>query len=115
MIWSVDDRELYDMDHVVVKHIYDADHAAIVWFGFTDGQTLRDHVTTSVAIIQVLKGRVHLSTATEQVLASGQTVQLQANEHHAITALEESLVQLVLVPHPRYHSLAQEIGMETRV
>lgn len=114
MIWNIDDPELYDPDHLVVKHMYDANHAAIVWFGFTDGQTLRDHVTTSVAIIQVLKGRVHLSTAVAQVLETGQTVQLEANEHHALTALEDALVQLVLVPHPRYHSLAQEIGMEAR-
>ncbi|AUW94709.1 hypothetical protein BXT84_12765 [Sulfobacillus thermotolerans] len=106
MIRSIDDRDLYDRGHVVVKHIYDEDHAAIVWFGFTQGQMLKDHVTTSIAIIQVLRGRIHLNAANQQILTRGQMVKLPPNEHHAITALEESLVPLVLIPHPRYHSLA---------
>lgn len=114
MIWNIHDPELYNPDHLVVKHLYDADHAAIVWFGFTAGQTLRDHVTTSVAIIQVLEGIVRLNAAVEQVLEAGQSVQLEANEHHALTAIKNALVQLVLVPHPQYHSLAKEVDLPER-
>lgn len=114
MPWNIHDPELYNSDHLVVTHMYDSHHAAVVWFGFTSGQALRDHETTSVAIIQVLRGRIRLNTATEQVLEAGQAVQLQPSEHHALTALEDSLVQLVLVPHPRYHSLAEELGLPSR-
>lgn len=47
-------------------------------------------------------------------MSAGQTVELAPRERHALTALTESLVQLVLVPHPHYHSLAQELGMAIR-
>lgn len=114
MVWNVTDPDLYHPDHLVVRHMYDADHAAVVWFGFKSGQALKDHETSSTAIIQVLKGQVRLSTAEERVMSAGQTVELAPRERHALTALTESLVQLVLVPHPHYHSLAQELGMAIR-
>lgn len=110
-MWNVEDPTLYDADHLVVRHMYDSDHAAVVWFGFKPGQVLKDHKTTSTAIIEVLKGQIRLNTAVEQVLEAGQGVQLEPDERHALTALSDSLVQLLLVPHPRYHSLAAEIGM----
>ncbi len=114
MSWNIHDPELHNPDHLVVKHMYDSDHVAVVWFGFTRGQTLRDHETTSVAIIQVLKGRVRIDCTSEQVLDAGNAVELQPNERHALTALEDAVVQLILVPHPRYHSLAEEIKLPSR-
>ena len=109
-MWNTADPTLYNADHLVVRHMYDSDHAAVVWFGFKDGQVLKDHETTSTAIIEVMKGRIRLNTATEQILEAGQAVQLKPNERHALTALSDSLVQLLLVPHPQYHSLANEVG-----
>ncbi len=110
-MWNASDPSLYNADHLVVKHMYESDHAAFVWFGFKAGQALRDHETTSTAIIEVLVGRVQLNTASEQVLEAGQGVRLEPSERHALTALLDSVVQLVLVPHPRYHSLAGEVGL----
>lgn len=110
-MWDIADPSLYNTDHLVVRHMYDSNHVAVVWFGFKAGQTLNDHETTSSAIIEVMKGRIRINTATDQILEAGQAVQLQPNERHALTALADSLVQLLLVPHPRYHSLANEIGI----
>ncbi|NMP23668.1 cupin [Sulfobacillus harzensis] len=110
-MWNVEDPSLYNADHLVVRHIYESDHAAVVWFGFKADQILKDHETSSTAIIEVLKGRIRLNTATEQILEAGQGVQLEPNERHALTALADSVVQLLLVPHPRYHSLASEVGL----
>lgn len=109
MVWDIYDQALYNPKHIVVKHMYDSHHAGIVWFGFVAGQVLRDHDTTSVAVIQVLRGHIRLTTETERTLSAGQSVQLLANERHALTALEDALVQLILIPHPRYHSLAKEL------
>ena len=81
----------------------------MIWFGFCQGQSLRDHETTSVAIIQVLKGRIRLTTTVEQDVRAGESVELEPNEHHALLALEDAVVQLVLVPHPRFHSLQKEL------
>ena len=113
-MWNVNDPELHHPDHLVVRHMYDADHAAVVWFGFQSGQMLKDHETSSTALIQVLKGQVRLNAAGERVMSVGQTVELPPGERHALTALTDALVQLVLVPHPRYHSLAQELGLVRR-
>ncbi len=113
-MWNTADPSLYNADHLVVRHMDDSDHAAVVWFGFKDGQVLKDHETTSTtstAIIEVMKGRIRINTQTEQILEAGQAVQLEPNERHALTALADSLVQLLLVPHPRYHSLANEVGL----
>lgn len=115
MMWNISDPDLYSTDHLVVKHMYDSDHAAVVWFGFTEGQTLKDHDTTSVAIIQVLKGHIRLNTTEERVLEAGTAIELKPSERHGLTALsKEALVQLVLVPHPRSHSLAKEINLNPR-
>ncbi len=111
MGWSIHDSSLYNADHLVVKHMYDSDHAAVVWFGFMKGQALRDHETTSTAIIQVLRGQISLKTETEDTLHAGQSVQLSPNQRHALVASEDTLVQLLLVPHPRYHSLAKELDL----
>ena len=113
MIWNAEDPAFYNADHIISKPMYDSDHVAVVWFGFTKGQSLKDHETSSMAIIQVLRGQIILNTAEEQVLQAGQTVQLQPRERHALTALEDSLVQLLLVPHPRYHSLAHAVGLSS--
>lgn len=112
-MWNSEDLTLYNPDHLVVRHMYDSDHAAVVWFGFKAGQVLKDHETTSTAIIEVMKGRIRLNTAVEQILEAGQGVPLEANERHALTALSDALVQLLLVPHPRYHSLATEVGISS--
>ncbi len=114
VMWNVNDPELYHSDHLVVRHMYDADHAAVVWFGFQPGQVLKDHETSSTALVQVLKGEIRLNAVEEHVMSAGQTVELPPGQRHALTALTDALVQLVLVPHPRYHSLAQELGMAMR-
>lgn len=110
-MWTVEDPGLYNADHLVVVHMYESDHAAVVWFGFKAGQSLKDHETSSTAIIEVLKGGIRLNTTTEQMLYAGEAVELKPHESHALTAFSDSVVQLLLVPHPRYHSLASKIGL----
>lgn len=110
-MWDPDDPSLYNSEHLVVRHLYDSTHASVVWFGFTRGQVLRDHETTSTAIIEVLKGRIRLQALDDMMLQAGQGVLLEPNIRHALTALDDAVVQLMLVPHPQYHSLSQEVGL----
>lgn len=110
-MWNVDDTGLHHPEHPVVRHLYASDHAAVVWFGFKAGQTLKDHETSSTAIIQVMKGQIRLNAATELFLEAGQGVRLEPNQRHGLEALSDSVVQLLLVPHPRYHSLGREVGL----
>lgn len=111
MVWTVNDTSLYNPAHLVVRNLYDSDHVAIVWFGFVKGQSLRDHETTSVAVVQVLHGRILLTTDQDQELLEGQAVELKPNQRHALMAVEDSVVQLLLIPHPRYHSLAEQLDL----
>ena len=114
-MWNIEDSDLDDAQHVVVRHMYDSDHAAVIWFGFVGGQLLKDHETTSVAIIQVLKGIIRLTTGETRDLEAGSTVELQPSERHALQAMSpKALVQLLLVPHPRYHSLAESLDLPSR-
>ena len=109
MVWNMNDPELFNPEHLTVKHMYDNKHATVVWFGFCQGQELREHETTSAGVVQVLRGKVQLVTADTQVLEAGQTALLQSSERHSVTALEDSVLQVILVPHPRYHSLSDEL------
>lgn len=114
-MWNIEDRDLYNAEHLVVKHLYDSDHAAVIWFGFVGGQLLKDHETTSVVIIQVLKGTIRLTTGETRDLEAGSTVKLQPSERHALQGMSpKALVQLLLVPHPRYHSLAETLDLPPR-
>ena len=114
MAWDINDPALFNPEHLTVKHMYDNQHAAVVWFGFSKGQSLREHETTSVAIIQVLSGKIKLNTSIEQILEAGQAVALKPSERHALTGLENSVVQLLIVPHPHYHSLSEELDLPSK-
>ena len=113
MVWNINDAELFNPEHLTVKHMYDNKHATVVWFGFVKGQELREHETTSAGIVQVLRGKVQLVTADAQILDAGQTALLQSSERHSVTALEDTVLQVILVPHPRYHSLSDELEISS--
>jgi len=110
--WSIEDPELFHSDRLTVTHRYDSPHAAVVWFGLKAGQALKDHETSSQALIQVFTGAIWMTAGTESfLLRAGETVVLEAGVRHGLTAEDDALVQLIIVPHPRYHSLKEDIGL----
>ncbi|AEJ39219.1 hypothetical protein TPY_1029 [Sulfobacillus acidophilus TPY] len=110
--WSIEDPALFHPDHITVTHRYDAPHAAVVWFGLKAGQALKEHETSSQVMIQVLTGAIWMTAGTESFfLRAGETVVLQAGVRHGFTAEDDALVQLIIVPHPRYHSLKEDLGL----
>ncbi|CAB1129009.1 conserved protein of unknown function [Candidatus Hydrogenisulfobacillus filiaventi] len=83
---------------------------------FRTGQALAAHRTSSTALIAVLQGRVMVASGTEQAeLGVGEAVLMEPDETHSLQAMEPAVVQLILSPHPRHHTLAETLGIPPAV
>ncbi|MBX5466590.1 MAG: hypothetical protein K6U14_03720 [Firmicutes bacterium] len=94
-------------DHATTYRAFESPEGLVIWFGFQSGQSLREHQTSSHAWIQPLQGRVRLEVGDGEgtTLKPGQAVALDPYEAHSVVALEPSILQVVLVPHPHRHTL----------
>ncbi|MCL6564113.1 MAG: cupin domain-containing protein [Firmicutes bacterium] len=96
----------FDPDRFTTRRVFESPDGLVVWFGFQPGQALREHQTSSRAWIQVLKGKVAVEVDQDRVtLEAGQNVVLAPEVPHSVTALEQSILQVVLFPHPHRHTL----------
>ncbi|MHB1612147.1 MAG: cupin domain-containing protein [Sulfobacillus sp.] len=111
-IWRTDDSTLYHADHYTVRHLFESSHIVVVWFGFMAGQVLRDHKTSSHALIQCLSGTIIVQAMGESTtLEAGMCAVLEPQSVHALYARERALVQLLITPHPNHHTLAEELQL----
>lgn len=93
-------------EHLTVVQAYQNPYLKVVWFGFCANQRLADHHTSSHALIQTLSGRVTVHADGQTMdLGAGAIIALDPGVVHSVTAVEDSVVQLILSPHPEYHSL----------
>lgn len=88
-----------------VKPIVDTGAAKVVQFSFPKGKVLEKHKSSSDILVFVLQGRIKFSAGEEAELSAGQMVSLDKHIEHALEALEESLVVLVLTPSPQAHTV----------
>lgn len=96
----------FQPDRFTTRRVFESPDGLVVWFGFQPGQALREHQTSSQAWIQVLQGKVAFEAGQDRVtLEAGQNVVLAPEVPHAVTALERSILQVVLFPHPHRHTL----------
>jgi quercetin dioxygenase-like cupin family protein len=113
-VWRVDDPALYDEKHFTIRHLFESNHLVVVWFGFVPGQVLRDHQTSSHALIQCISGAIRVESMGETVeLTMGMSVVIEPHVVHALYANERALVQLSITPHPSQHSLLDELQLST--
>ncbi|MBF6591222.1 MAG: cupin domain-containing protein [Ktedonobacterales bacterium] len=94
-----------------VRVLSDIGAARTVLFAFKAGQHLRDHRTSSQALMQVLRGRITLTVGDVSVRARvGTLLQLEADVTHSLVAdTSAAVVLLTLVPSPARHSLDREV------
>lgn len=112
MQWNIGQDVPFNPEHMSHRRIFETPELMINLFGFSQGQVLPNHKTSSTAIIQVLTGLMTVSAAGEDhVLEAGATITLEPNQEHSLRASEPSVVQLILTPHPQYHTLADKIGL----
>jgi len=89
-----------------VKPVLDNGVSKVVQFSFTKGKVLEKHNTSSDILVQVVEGKIKFAAAGEEViLQRGELLSLDKNVEHALEALEESIVLLILTPSPSAHSI----------
>ena len=85
-------------DGTLSKVLYKDDSIRVVGFGFDTGQELTEHTAAVPAIVQVVRGKLHVSLAGEAVEASpGTWIHMPAGLAHSIVALEPSVMLLTLI------------------
>ena len=93
-----------------VQILSDINSARVVLFAFRKGQELKKHHTSSQLLVQVLRGKVLFSTASNSVeMQAGTLVQLETNVEHSVIAQTDAVMLLTMTPSPTYHSMAQEL------
>ncbi|HFC12126.1 MAG TPA: cupin domain-containing protein [Anaerolineae bacterium] len=93
-----------------VQMVAQSAHARHVLFSFKAGQGLREHQTTSQITVQVISGEVTFSAEdSTRSLTAGQMVLLAGNIPHAVEAITDSVMLLIMTPDPQAHSLGDEL------
>ena len=65
------------------------------------GEEMGNHAVHERAVIEVLSGRIAMTSAVETIdCESGTLITLEPGEHHAVSALADSQLLLVLAPWP---------------
>jgi len=65
------------------------------------GEEMGDHAVHERAVIEVVSGRIAMASAVETVdCESGTLINLEPGDHHAVRALADSRLLLVLAPWP---------------
>lgn len=87
--------------------ILDNQVSRVVQFSFPKGKILDTHKTSSDILVQVIHGRVKFKAADmeETWLQPGELLSLEPHVEHAVEALEDSVVLLILTPSPSSHSI----------
>ena len=81
--------------------VLDNGHSKVVHLSFPKGKVLDRHVAPNDILIFVMAGQIDFQYGEQKVqLNQGDMVSLEKNIEHALTALENSVVALVITPSP---------------
>ncbi len=88
----------YAEGSIVSRTIIDSDAGSVTLFAFDSGQNLSEHTAPYDALVQVLEGKMELTIGGREVAAgAGETVLMPADVPHALEAVEQSKMLLVMV------------------
>jgi quercetin dioxygenase-like cupin family protein len=86
-------------DGTLSRVLYQDERLRLVVFAFDEGQELTEHTAAVAAVLQVLRGRLHLTLGTEEVTADpGAWIRMPAKLQHSVRALEPSVMLLTMLP-----------------
>lgn len=88
-----------------VRPLMDNGVSKVVKFSFPKGKVLQKHQTTSDILVFVLQGKIRFVAEEAVELTAPSMLSLEKQVEHAIEALEDSLVVLVLTPSPQAHTM----------
>jgi len=92
-------------EETFIQPVLDNGVSKVVKFSFPKGKVLQKHKTTSDILVFVLQGKIRFVAHEEVELAQASMISLDKQVEHAIEALEDSVVVLVLTPSPEAHSV----------
>jgi len=86
-------------DGTLSRVLYQDERLRLVAFAFDAGQELTEHTAAVPAVVQVLRGRLHLTLGAEEVTAEpGAWIRMPAKLPHSVRALEPSVMLLTMLP-----------------
>jgi quercetin dioxygenase-like cupin family protein len=98
--WSLTEAP-HDPDRAGPEVLFSTPEARGVLIDLASGAELGEHRVRERAIIQVLRGRVELACGAETTVCErGTLVVLEPHEPHAVRALEQAQLLLILAPWP---------------
>lgn len=88
-----------------VQPLIDNGVSKVVKFSFPRGKILKKHKAPSALLLFVAQGKIRFTAGKEAEISTAQMVSLDAEVEHALEALEDSVVVLILTPSPNAHPL----------
>ena len=86
-------------DSIVSKTIYKSENQKVILFGFSSGQELSDHTSSSNAIIHIIKGDGVIQVGGDTISAVSATwLHLKPDLPHSVKALSDLFMLLYLFP-----------------
>jgi quercetin dioxygenase-like cupin family protein len=86
-------------DGTLSRVLHQDDRLRLVVFAFDSGQELTEHTAAVPAVVQVLRGRLHLTLGSEEVDAEpGAWIRMPAKLPHSVRALEPNIMLLTMLP-----------------
>ena len=83
---------------IVSRTLVDKPAGTVTLFAFDAGQSLSEHTTPFDALVQVLEGRMQITISDEPAdVAAGAAIVMPANAPHALKALEQTKMLLVMI------------------
>ena len=83
---------------IVSRVLLSSPSARVVLFGFSEGQELSEHTSTSQAVIQILSGQCEFSLAgVPRTLKAGDLLYMPPHLPHAVKATEQFSMLLTLI------------------
>ena len=88
----------YQKDSIVSKMLINKDVGSVTLFAFDGKQKLSEHTAPFDALVQVLDGEAEISISGEKYsLKQGDFIIMPANKPHAVCALTQMKMMLVMV------------------
>jgi quercetin dioxygenase-like cupin family protein len=91
----------YQNNSIVSREIVRKDTGIVTLFAFDQGQGLSEHKSPFDALLSVLEGEVDITISGRTVhLKSGQMIIMPANKPHALMALSQFKMMLIMIKSP---------------
>ncbi|MDH3755547.1 MAG: cupin domain-containing protein [Acidimicrobiia bacterium] len=87
------------LDGTLSRVLYKDERLRLVVFALDAGQELTEHTAAVPVVVQVMRGRLHLTLGSEEVTADpGAWIRMPAKLPHSVRALEPSIMLLTMLP-----------------